>query len=64
MSQPQFTLNPAKALPAADLIDAFRQVVTPHIGDNHAYLIGNRDPMDHMIEYLKKFFSPDNVDEG
>ncbi len=40
MSQPQFTLNPAKALPAADLIDAFRQVVTPHISDNLQRLNG------------------------
>lgn len=40
MSQPQLTLNPAKALPAADLIDAFRQVVTPHISDNLQRLNG------------------------
>lgn len=40
MSHPVFTLNPAPALPAADLIDAFRRVVTPHISDNLERLSG------------------------
>ncbi|KAJ3214107.1 hypothetical protein HDU67_002063 [Dinochytrium kinnereticum] len=29
------------------------------VGDNHAFLRTNRDPCDKMIEYLKKYFSPD-----
>lgn len=40
MSHPVFTHNPAPAQPAADLIDAFRRVVTPHISDNLERLNG------------------------
>jgi len=34
------------------------------IGDNHSYLHFNRDPVDEMIHYLKKYFSPDSYKEG
>eukprot|EP00912_Choanoflagellata_sp_UC4_P002375 UC4_evm1s1496 len=28
------------------------------IGDNHAYLLGNKDPVDKMLKYLKSNFDP------
>ena len=34
------------------------------IGDNHAYLHFNCEPIDQMIQYLEKYFSPDEVEEG
>jgi len=34
------------------------------IGDNHSYLRGNRDPIDKMIVFLKKYFDPDRFEEG
>lgn len=40
MSHPVFTLNPAPAPAAPELIDAFHQVVTPHISDNQLRLSG------------------------
>jgi len=32
------------------------------IGDNHAYLASNRDPVDAMIAHLKTYFDPEKVD--
>ncbi len=34
------------------------------IGDNHSYLHFNRNPVDRMIQYLKRYFSPDSFEEG
>eukprot|EP01122_Echinamoeba_exundans_P008345 TRINITY_DN2751_c0_g3_i1.p1 TRINITY_DN2751_c0_g3~~TRINITY_DN2751_c0_g3_i1.p1 ORF type:complete len:705 (+),score=190.15 TRINITY_DN2751_c0_g3_i1:161-2275(+) len=34
------------------------------IADNHSYLRGNRDPVDKMLFYLKKYFRPDQYEEG
>jgi hypothetical protein len=34
------------------------------IADNHSYLRGNRDPVDKMLYYMKKYFRPDQYEEG
>ncbi|CAG8586668.1 3199_t:CDS:10 [Ambispora leptoticha] len=34
------------------------------IGDNHAYLRGNRDCCDRMLNYLTTYFSPSKSDDG
>lgn len=34
------------------------------VGDNNSFLAFNRDPVDKMIEYLKKYFSADKVEDG
>eukprot|EP00039_Didymoeca_costata_P030438 m.29540 g.29540 ORF g.29540 m.29540 type:complete len:811 (-) comp8113_c0_seq2:45-2477(-) len=34
------------------------------MGDNNSFLTSNRLPIDHMIMYLKKFFSPDHIEDG
>jgi hypothetical protein len=43
--------------------DVIRQCLYS-IGDNHAFLRTNRDPCDQMIGYLKRFFKPDEVEQG
>eukprot|EP01091_Cochliopodium_minus_P017413 TRINITY_DN6814_c0_g1_i1.p1 TRINITY_DN6814_c0_g1~~TRINITY_DN6814_c0_g1_i1.p1 ORF type:complete len:608 (-),score=198.84 TRINITY_DN6814_c0_g1_i1:66-1844(-) len=34
------------------------------IGDNNSFLLFNTKPIEYMIFFLKKFFSPNNVEEG
>jgi len=46
------------------LNEAIIQLCLYSICDNHSYLRTNRDPVDQMIVYLKKYFHPDTVEEG
>lgn len=34
------------------------------IGDNRSFLLSSRDPIERTIRYLKKYFSPDTMEEG
>merc|ERR1712137_1029020 len=34
------------------------------IGDNNSFLLDTRDPVEKMIRYLKKNFSPDQIEDG
>mmetsp|Transcript_4564 Transcript_4564/g.13951 ORF Transcript_4564/g.13951 Transcript_4564/m.13951 type:complete len:661 (-) Transcript_4564:37-2019(-) len=40
------------------------ETVLYSIGDNHAYLGFNRDPIDQMITWLKRIWQPKTFDEG
>eukprot|EP01102_Stenamoeba_stenopodia_P019563 TRINITY_DN7425_c0_g3_i1.p1 TRINITY_DN7425_c0_g3~~TRINITY_DN7425_c0_g3_i1.p1 ORF type:complete len:640 (-),score=180.49 TRINITY_DN7425_c0_g3_i1:176-2095(-) len=54
----------AKKYSTADLTDDEIKNCLYSIGDNHSYLRGNRDPIDKMITFLKKFFDADRFEEG
>ena len=34
------------------------------ISDNNSFLLFNRDPIDRMIAYMKKYFKPNEVEKG
>jgi len=44
-------------LPAEDI-----RMCIASIGDNHSFLVSNRDPVDKMIKYLTTMFHPDKVE--
>ncbi len=47
------------ALPEDDVLRCLHS-----IGDNNAFLLFNRDPIDRMIEYLDKYYSQDTHEPG